>query len=130
MKRKIMKQLIAMMLTIAMVMGVIPGTALTVSATGKAGITNISLSFSSENDIPQIGTPVTYRSVGAIQESDDRISLTGSSLLWKDENGKIINDTTKNTGYNFEAGRTYYADIVAALTDSNAYQFTENANTN
>ena len=116
MKRKVLSLLLALVLVISM----IPMSALPVSA---AKITSLALSFQGQTDIPKVGEPIVYRPAGAIVENDDRIKLTGSSLFWRDEQGAAINDSFNDHGCNFEAGRTYYAELTAEALDPASYQF-------
>jgi len=118
MKRKVLSLLLALVLVISM----IPMSALPVSA---AKITSLALSFQGQTDIPKVGEPIVYRPAGAITENDDRIKLTGSSIFWRDEQGAAINDSFNDHGCNFEAGRTYYAELTAEALDPASYQFAE-----
>ena len=123
------KKLISAMLALIMVIGLIPITSLTALATTKTDISALSFTFRNEDDIPAIGDPITYHFAGAISAvEDDLITLTGSGLNWHDEEEAVINDTFDDHGCYFEAGRTYYAEIIAKLNDTETYKFSENTN--
>ena len=117
-------KLLSILLCCAMLLGILPMTAMATEATE---IEELSFSFMSPSEIPAVGTPIKNRTNGRLQEDDDRISLTGIDLIWNIDNSSVIvNPSDLDTGMCFEAGRSYNAEFIVQVLDPNQYTITEN----
>ena len=112
MKTKFKSKLLSILLVLVMVLSVAPLGALTVFA-AETEITELSFSFKDEEFIPSIGKPIiAFDTYNAIEANDDRIYImSGTTFMWRDEDGEIINYSEEDCGCYFEAGRTYYVEF-------------------
>ena len=59
----------SLLLTLALLLGMVPTTAL---ATGATEIEELTLSFMTPSEIPAVGEPIKYMSGGRLTEEDNR----------------------------------------------------------
>jgi len=115
------RKLCSVFLILAMLWGMLPMAAVAAEPTE---ITELSFLL---NDIPVVGDPIMRCPSGAIEENDDRIVLTGSSLIWHDDDSDVsINASFDDHGICFEAGRSYNAKFVLKILEPDKYTITEN----
>ena len=127
MKTKLMIKLTSLALAFAMVVGLIPASALTAFAAGPTEIEELTLSFMTPSEIPAVGETIRHMSGGRLTEDDDRIGLTGNILVWCiDDSSTRINNTYDDTGMYYESGRTYNSEIVVEALNPDQYTIGEN----
>ena len=127
MKYIIHSRWLSVMLALVMVIGMIPMSALPVSSAQPSTINNLEIYFRNSSRLPVVGDPIV-RLQTEMETDDDRVTITGSSVYWcLDDSSVSINDTGKDTGMYFEAGRSYNATVVVGVKDMDAHRFSENA---
>lgn len=66
MKHKLSKQIMSMLLAFVMLVGLIPASTLTAFAASPTEITELSLSFMTQSEIPAVGTLIKNRVNGRL----------------------------------------------------------------
>lgn len=124
MKHKGIKQIVSMLLAVVMLLSLMPVTTLTVFAAEKTEITEIKTVMSVDT-VPKAGMEVTHFMPNVPDGEPYQRDWDGTD--WYDSTGVKIAPTVNHhydIGYEFEAGRTYYADYEYTANDG--YIFSQN----
>lgn len=124
MKHKVSKQILSMLMVLVMIIGMFPATLLTAFAAEPTQITQIQ-TIMAKDRVPKAGMEVTH----FIPNVPDGVPYERDwdGTEWFDSNGVKIAPTVNHhydIGYEFEAGRTYYADYQYTADDG--YVFAQN----
>lgn len=117
MKHKATKQILSLLLAVVMLLSLMPATTLTAFAEEKTEITEIKTVMSVDT-VPKAGMEVT-RFIPNVPDGEP-YQRDWDGTEWYDSNGVKIAPTINHhydIGYEFEAGRTYYADYEYTAND-------------